>query len=535
MDAVRRPKIGELLVASGLVGAEAVERALSAREQLGGVVGEHLVRQGAIDEAQLMKALSRQTGLQHVNLRKTTVTAELQGLLRFETVKAARVLPVAQEGKTLVLGMMNPADLNAERRVEEETRLNVRPVLLAPAQFADFIAQAEERGWGREALRLEGGAPLSIFPAALPRDLPSMLAAMVGVKGQDLYLSAGAIPAARIDNELHRLPLDLTPGDELEALVLGALTPVQRETFASRMELDFAWTVPDIGRFRCNVYRQRGAICFTARHVRERVPGHDELGLPLFLREFGLRKQGLVLIVGPTGHGKSTTLACMIDQINRERHANIITIEDPVEYVHHHRSSNVNQREVGTDTRSFAEGLRHAFRQAPDVLVIGEIRDQESAEIALAAAETGHLVLATMHALNATAAVDRLVDLHPAAQQHQARAQLAEALLLVFSQRLLRRARSKGRALAHEKMVNGVAVRNAIREGRGPAIRAMMQSNLAEVSSIDQSLVELVVGGQVTHEEAAKYCDSPSYFEELLKARGWVAPAQARGPRRPGG
>jgi twitching motility protein PilT len=454
-----------------------------------------------------------------VNLARITLSPEVQRRVRFETVQEARVLPILVDGHTLALGMVNPADVGAERRVEEESGLSARPLLLSGAQLDALVALARERGWGQVPLRLDEGAMPSMPPP--PRkDLPWMLAAVVAAGGQDLYLTAGGIPSMRLDGELSRLPLEPVGAEDIEALVAPILTPAHQERFHQRLELDFAWTAPGIGRFRCNLYRQRGAVAFVARHVRERIPSLAELGLPPFLRDYALRKQGLVLIVGPTSHGKSTTMAALVDVINRERHANVISIEDPIEFLHHHRSSNINQREVGTDTLSFSEGLRHAFRQSPDVLVIGEIRDPESAAIALGAAETGHLVLATLHALNATAALERLLDFFPPEQQRQARAQLADALLLVFSQRLLPRLGAPGRVLAHEHVGAGILARNAVREGRVHAIRNAMQSNAPDASSIDSSLAELLVAGKISRDEALKYCDAPTFLSDLLRARG---------------
>jgi twitching motility protein PilT len=206
--------------------------------------------------------------------------------------------------------------------------------------------------------------------------------------------------------------------------------------------------------------------------------------------------------------------------INRDRRSNIITIEDPVEFTHRHKNSNVNQREVGTDTLSFADGLRHIFRQNPDVIVIGELRDYESISIALTAAETGHLVLGTLHSMNATASVDRIIDSFPSNQQPQVRAQLAESLLLVFSQRLLRRANGVGRVLAWEKMATSLRVRNAIREGKAHQLRGMMQANVDELVSIDWTLADMVAAGKVKYEEAVKFADNLTYLNELLKVRG---------------
>jgi len=301
---------------------------------------------------------------------------------------------------------------------------------------------------------------------------------------------------------------------------MAILSPEQRRIFQSQMELDFAFSLHGVGRFRCNLYRQRNSVAFTARHVSETIPSAADLGIPDFLKEFALKNQGLVLITGPNGHGKSTTLAWMVETINRERKANIITIEDPVEFTFKHKSSNVNQREVGTDTHTFAEGLRHIFRQNPDVIVIGELRDYESISIALTAAETGHLVLGTLHSMNATAAVDRIIDGFPANQQPQVRAQLAECLQLVFCQRLLKRAGGIGRGLAWEKMSTSLRVRNAIREGKTHQLRSMMQSNVDELVSIDWTLAELTAAGKVKYEEAVKFADNLVYLNELLKVRG---------------
>jgi twitching motility protein PilT len=527
MESGTRKKIGELLVAAGLVTPEAVEQALRGQQQAGGVIGEHLVRQGAVEEKALLKMLSRQTGLQHVNLHKIALSPEAQRKVRLDTVKELRVLPVATDGHTLALGMVNPMDVGAERRAEEESGLSVRPLLLSGRQFDALVELTEERGWGQAPLRLEG-EPAASIPPPPRRDLPWLLAAVVAAGGQDLYLTAGSIPSMRLDGELNRMPLEPMNGEEIEGLVGAILTPRQQEIFRQKMELDFAWSCPGVGRFRCNLYRQRGAPAFTARHVKERIPTQEELGLPSWMRGYALRKQGLVLVVGPTSHGKSTTMASLVDIINRERHANIITIEDPIEYVHHHRSSNVNQREVGTDTFSFVEGLRHAYRQSPDVLVIGEIRDEESASIALSAAETGHLVLATMHAQSATAAVDRLLEFLPAEEQRAARARLADSLLLVFSQRLLPRQGAPGRVLAYEHVGGSLLVRNAIREGRVHAIRNAMQANAAEVASIDACLAGLLAAGKIRREEAVKYCDSPAFLSDLLRIRG-LAPLADHG------
>lgn len=524
------PRIGQLLVEARTIDESSLAQALRAQQQTGGVIGEHLVRLGAIDDETLLKALSQQTRLQHASLAKVEIPIEVQQLLRFETVRGRRVMPLALEGRTLVLGMVKPDDLATLAHAQFEASHAIRPVLLSAAQHGRAIALLEVWGWGRRPFRLpaspEGDATARAQP---PRELHELLALQVGRRGQDLCLSAGAIPALKVDGELERIGHEPLASGAVERLVAPYLTQAQRERFEQELELDFALVVPEVGRFRCNLYRQRGECSFAARHVLERIPGFDELGLPPFLHETALARQGLVLVVGPTGHGKTTSLAAMLDVINRERRANVVTIEDPIEYVHHHALSNVNQREVGQDVRSFGEGLRHVFRQSPDVIVVGELRDLESTQIALQAAETGHLVLATMHSLDATSTVDRIIDLFPPQQHQQVRAQLADALLCVFSQRLVKRAKG-GRVLAWERMSSSLRVRNAIRDGKAHTLRTFMQSNHDELVSIDQSLARLVAAGTITRDEAAKYQESQTYVDDLIGhgAPGGAATATGR-------
>lgn len=352
-----------------------------------------------------------------------------------------------------------------------------------------------------------------------PQRLHALLVLLARKHGQDLHLSAGAPPSFRLDGELVRLPVPAMTPDEVQHLMTELLSEEQKRAFAQNLELDFAISVPNTGRFRCNLYRQRGSLSFTARFLQEFVPTAEELRLPRMLHDVALKPQGLVLVTGPNGHGKSTTLAWMIDVINKERSANIVTIEDPIEYHFAHGRSNVNQREVGTDTRSFAEGLRHVVRQNPDVIVIGELRDHESIATALTAAETGHLVLGTMHALNATSAVDRILDFFTGDMQAQIRAQLAEMLLMVFAQRLVRRADGNGRVIAWESMSQSLRVKNAIREGRTHMLRGMAQGNQDDLIPMEKSLAELVASGAVHRDEALRFAGSPDYLDDLIRIR----------------
>jgi twitching motility protein PilT len=514
----KKLKIGEILVSSGIITEDQLKAALNGQRQLGGTVGENLIRLGYVNEEVLLNSLSEQTGLQHINLTLVEIPPSIQRLIKLETVRSRRLVPIGFEGKRLVVGMVDPTDLSALSEVEFQSGHPVKPVILSATHFEQALDQFQTAGYGVTTLKLSG--------EKLPRQIPaesnvaSLLKALVTWHGQDLHLSSGAIPSIRVDGEMRRMDIPALKPAEVESMIHEILTPEQKRSFQENLELDFAFSLDGIGRFRCNVYRQRGSLAFTARHVADKIPTAAELGIPDFLHEAALRKQGLILITGPNGHGKTTTMANLVDKINQERKANIITIEDPIEYTHRHKNSNVNQREVGTDTISFGDGLRHIFRQNPDVIVIGELRDLESFSIALSAAETGHLVLATMHSNNATAAVDRIIDIFPSAQQSQVRAQLADCLLVVFSQRLLRRASGGGRVLAWEKMSTSLRVRNAVREGKVHVLRGMMQTNVEELVSIDWTLAEFVASGRVKYDEALKYADSPTYLNELLKVRG---------------
>src|SRR3990172_9443710 len=492
--AEKKLKIGEILVAAGVLQDEQLTEALRSQSQLGGTLGENLVRLGFLTEESLLHALSEQLGMQHINLAKVEVPAAVQRLVKMETVRLRRLLPIGFEGKRLVVGMVDPTDLSALTEVEFQSGHGTKPVILSASHFELAQAFFQTHGYGDVTLKFDAEKEAA-RRVRVENTLASMLSVLLSWNGQDLHLSAGAIPSIRVDNEIRRLNLPVLKPAEVEPMIFAILSPEQRRYFQENLELDFAFSLHGVGRFRCNLYRQRNSIAFTARHVSETVPSAAELG-------------------------KSTTLAWLVDTINRERRANIITIEDPVEFTHRHKNSNVNQREVGTDTISFADGLRHIFRQNPDVIVIGELRDYDSISIALTAAETGHLVLGTLHSMNATAAADRIIDAFPANQQAQIRAQLAESLLLVFSQRLLKRANGTGRVLAWEKMATSLRVRNAIREGKAHQLRGMMQTNVEELVSIDWTLADLVVAGKVKYEEAVKFADKLTYLNELLKVRG---------------
>ncbi len=503
-------RVGDILLALEKIDQETLDQGLKRQKQTGATLGEELIRMGAISDESLLDALSRKTQVPYVNLVDNPIPVEMQSRIKFETVQKRRILPIMMDDKVLIIGMLDPTDTEAISEAEFECGADVRPALLSADQFHRALDFFDQYGYGKETMHLDMRSEL--HPEM---DLPTMLRILVAWKGQDLHLSAHAVPAIRVDNEMRRLNLPIASGEDVRRMVNELLTEEQRQVLTEKRQVDFAHTAEGVGRFRCNAYHQKESVSLTARHVSSRIPSMRELHLPDFMRDIALKKQGLVLVVGPNGHGKTTTLASLIDVINHERNANVITIEDPIEYLHQHHRSNVNQREVGTDTRSFAEGLRAVFRQNPDVIVIGEMRDPESISIALSAAETGHLVLASMHALNSTAAVDRILDVFPGDQQQQIRTQLAESLLAIFSQRLLRRKSGHGRAMAWEKVENSIRVSRAIREGRGHSLRQLMQSNLPELVPMERNLAVLVKSGEVALEEAQKWAADPDYLESL--------------------
>lgn len=356
------------------------------------------------------------------------------------------------------------------------------------------------------------------------QSLLEMFKAMVQARASDIHLQAGAPPVIRVDGKLKPFGnRPLTPKD-LEAIAKALLTPEQWEEVEYRKELDFAYTIPGVARFRCNLLRQRGSFGLVMRVVSEVIPSFEALGLPREVME-GLagKERGLILVTGPTGSGKSTTLAALIDHINLHYAKNIITIEDPIEFLHKHKKSLVVQREVGLDTDSFYSGIKYAMRQDPDVILIGEMRDRETVEAALMAAQTGHLVLSTLHTLDAGRTINRIIEFFPLHEHQQVRILLAESLLGILSQRLLPRADGKGRVLALEVLIATPYVRELIKdEDKTPQIKeAMMEGSIHGMHTFDQHLVELYTQGLISLEDALSAATSPHEFRLLLtKATG---------------
>ncbi|NLM09185.1 MAG: type IV pilus twitching motility protein PilT [Clostridiaceae bacterium] len=351
--------------------------------------------------------------------------------------------------------------------------------------------------------------------------IDALLTLIVEKNASDLHLIAGFQPAMRINGEIR--PIDyptLTPKD-VECLIASVLTEAQLQKLETNLELDFSYSIHGVARFRGNIMKQRGTWAAAFRAVPFILPSFDSLGLPGEIKKLCDLSRGLVLVTGPTGSGKSTTLAALIDIINTNRALNIVTIEDPIEFLHKHKKSTVRQREIGMDTHSFGEALKHVLRHDPDVILIGEMRDLESISIALTAAETGHLVFSTLHTQTAPLTISRIVDIFSSDKREQIRQQLAGSLKAVISQQLLPRADRKGRVVAVEYMVNTPAIRSLIRDGKDHQLYSAIQTGHSYgMQTMDAALVKLYQSGKITREIALEYCIDAGEVQRMM--RNWI-------------
>ncbi|MCJ7626829.1 MAG: type IV pilus twitching motility protein PilT [Longimicrobiales bacterium] len=350
-------------------------------------------------------------------------------------------------------------------------------------------------------------------------NLRLLLQEMIQKGASDLHITVGNRPKLRVDGDLVNAQSSqiLNPKDTLH-LAYSILTEAQKKRFETEDELDFSFGVQSLSRFRGNVYKQRGCVAMAIRQIPYEIVSIEKLGLPPILNQLGERPRGLILVTGPTGSGKSTTLAAMVDKINRERKSHIITIEDPIEFIHSHNNCMVNQREIGADTRSFSAALKYALRQDPDIILVGEMRDLETIGAALTIAETGHLVLATLHTNSAAESINRMIDAFPAHQQGQIRAQLAFVLEGVITQTLIPRAKRRGRVAAVEIMICTPAIRSVIRDDKIHQIYSLMQAGKKHgMQTMNDALASLYMRGEVKLEEALKRSSDPT---ELLRAVG---------------
>ncbi len=340
----------------------------------------------------------------------------------------------------------------------------------------------------------------------MDKKIDSLLRAGYEFKASDIHLTVGVPPIMRINGELKRYSKESLRPEDTEGMARAIVPEEMWDRFKEKGELDFSYGIPGLSRFRINTYLQRSCVAMAIRIVPTQIPTMEELKLPEVLKQIAHKPQGLVLVTGPTGSGKSTTLAALIQYMNQTMRKHIITLEDPIEYLHKHNGCIIDQREIGFDTNNFANGLRSALRQDPDVILVGEMRDLETIHTAITAAETGHLVLGTLHTSSASSTIDRVIDVFPSAQQAQVRIQLANVLISIISQRLFPTADKSGRRSATEILMNNSAVSNLIRSEKIHQIMNIMQTSKAQgMHTLDSNIRELVTAGIITRESAAPF------------------------------
>jgi len=467
-------------------------------------------------------------------LKTTTATSKVPVILIALEPNEASALKARQAGASAYLASTLPVDPLVSKIValaNPGAAPAAAPAAPAPAAAASVAPSASpDAAYGApvpvsaEVSRATSAGPA---PAAQPTvtseaprtgppgsDVPhidDMLRLMLERGGSDLHIAVGSAPGIRQRGQL--VPVEnmkpLSPRDTQE-MVLGLLSEEQRRRFETELELDFAYSIPGVSRFRANVFQQRNSMGAVFRVIPIKIPTLDELNLPKVCTHLAERPRGLVLVTGPTGSGKSTTLAAMVDHINETRQLHIMTMEDPIEFMHRNKMSYVNQREVGEDTHSFASALKRVLRQDPDVIMVGEMRDLETISSAITAAETGHLVLATLHTTGGPETVDRVIDVFPPHQQQQVRMQLSNSLEGVLSQTLLRSSDGRGRLMAMEIMLGVPAIQNLIREGKTHQMDTIIQGGAAlGMQTLDQSLKNLLTAGKVSFEEAISKAKNP--------------------------
>ena len=539
-------RLASFLIDKGFISPEELQAAAARAEAANVPLPRLLLQEGRLTEKQLLMAVAHQNGMRFFDFAAEPMHPDAVAAVPAELCHRFNVIGVGFEGDKLVLAMVDPKNGDAIQAVQQATGWGVIPALADRQEVAAAIKQvhgapaAGAAPVGGESGRLQTGdvklaagadrlmeaargvkeepPAVQVQKSAEDIHVNELLEIVLERGASDLHLTVGAHPTIRVHGDLYPLtefPI-LKPGP-LRKMIYAILTQKQREKLESELELDMSHPLPGKARFRVNVFFQRDSIGAVMRVIPMNILPLEKLGLPPVLSSFAYLPRGLVLVTGPTGSGKSTTLASIIDIINRERPVHIMTVEDPIEFLHTHKRAIVNQREVGEDTHSFANALKRVLRQDPDVILVGEMRDLETIATAITAAETGHLVFGTLHTQDAPQSIDRIIDVFPPHQQQQVRIQLASSLQAVCTQQLLQTADGRGRVVACEVLICTPAVRNLIREGKTHQIYSVMQAGgRFGMQTMDQSLADLVKAGKISLDMARERCANEEDLMRLL-------------------
>jgi twitching motility protein PilT len=523
MQAASR-RLGEFLVERKVLSRDILEALLDREASEGVPMSKLLLAEGLVGEKDLVAAVAAQAGVRFIDFDHTAVNPTLDRLIPPEVAREHLAVAVDIEDGDLVVAMVDPSETEALANIEQSTGWSVRPAIAVRGELHRVVAAMYGIEEAPQApSEEESGAPSgSGLPVAVDMGgelhVNDMLIRVVELGGSDLHLTAGIQPSVRVHGDIKPLTeFPVMNGSEIRRMIYAILTQKQRERFENDLELDTSHSVPGVGRFRVNVFLQRDSVGSVMRVIPFEIVPFENLGLPESVLQFATEPRGLVLVTGPTGSGKSTTLASLVDVINSTRNVHIMTVEDPIEFLHDHKAAVVNQREVGEDTHSFSKALKHVLRQDPDVILVGEMRDLETISTALTAAETGHLVFATLHTQDAPQSIDRVIDVFPSHQQQQIRVQLAASLQGVVTQQLAPTIGGTGRVVAAEVLVATPAVRNLIREGKTHQIYSAMQAGgKYGMQTMDMSLAALIKQGRISRDVGYQRCANEDDLSRLI-------------------
>jgi twitching motility protein PilT len=515
--------LGEFLVERHVLSRDDLAIAMAESRRTGDALPAVLRAEGLVSEKDLTAAIAETVGVRFVDFTETPLSPDAALTVPEGVAREYQAIGVDFDGSRLVVAFPDPGDHAAVQAVGQATGYEIVPA--AAGRYE--IQHAIDAVFGPAVPALDTTGERDANPVEDEVEgihVNDLLKKVLEQRGSDLHLTAGSPPVIRVHGELTPVDgIDTLSGSQIREMIYAILTQKQREKFENELELDCSYSLPGQSRFRVNVFLQRDNVGAVMRAIPYEIVPFDNLGVPDTVKAFADLPRGLILVTGPTGSGKSTTLASLIDIVNREKAVHIMTVEDPIEFLHQHKRAVVNQREVGEDTKSFAEALRHVLRQDPDVILVGEMRDLETIQTALTAAETGHLVFATLHTQDAPQSIDRIIDVFPAHQQQQVRVQLAASLQGVCTQQLLQTPDGNGRALAAEVLVATPAVRNLIREGKIYQIYSLMQTGAKfGMITMDQHLAQLVNSGKVTLEAALERCSNDEDLRRLARPGGGI-------------